>query len=263
MKKIKMTLFCASTVLFANSASAGWSIGGFIGQSNANGCSQTIDEISTTQTVSTTTEVITADFTGSSVVGEFDIIDGSAFDATDFAEFLSGATPGGSGTSISDVLTTGASLDSFIIGDDGFLDSFQNVSQVLECNVDDDNDFGFGLNIAYNFTKNWGIEAGYADLGEFSSTFSAQGAEDVSSTTIEDDAFAFYLAGTGSYYFSKKWSVTGRIGIYHLDIDTQITSNFVTFDFATVTFTEQSITSSSSTDFDNIDLISLGLRYNL
>ena len=35
MKKISLTLISLSTVLLAQSASAAWSVGGFVGQSNA------------------------------------------------------------------------------------------------------------------------------------------------------------------------------------------------------------------------------------
>ena len=39
------------------------------------------------------------------------------------------------------------------------------------------------------------------------------------------DASAAYLAATGSYYYNKKWSITGRIGIYSLDVDRSIELN--------------------------------------
>jgi len=118
------------------------------------------------------------------------------FDATDFGDFLSGATPGG-GTFItaleeSFIPTTATSSGALVT---------QSLAS-FECN-NDQSDFSYSINVAYHFNKHWGIEFGYADLGEFSSSLSAQGFDITDPPARELDASAFYLAVSGTHYYNK------------------------------------------------------------
>ena len=375
MKKINTALICASTALFANSTSAGWSVGGFIGQSSINGCrpisiapvstltTNTFDEAAFDEAFSVLTSPITFednflseeigsgdslvfDFTpfptlDSEAVNElfsrigdfitvtqdsfigtssaleasidatnetsstisasftnltpaFETVNLGTFDATDIGTFIVGATPVGAGGIIaSDIIVTeDGFIQSFQPTDDNITQSLETTNAFFECDVDDDNDIGFGLNIAYNFTKNWGIEAGYVDLGDFSATSSPQNIEVLNPQTIDINASAFYLAGTATYYYSNKWSITGRLGAYQIDVDSRFSSDSFSLlvgngiSITEFTFSETSVSSSfededvyfgTSLNYDlndkfqvqlrydnfDIDLISLGLRYNL
>ena len=365
MKKINTLLITASTVLFAQSTSAGWSVGGFVGQSRGSSlinCQPQNLPVTTLTQGFVDSEAIDAAFAeaqntapeGSSVVqtdnGVFIVendnplsfsissfvpviqfLDPSDFIITGQESFLGAAElepvflsidvptefvtidlgtisaqfdTGTPATFLADMNFTSETLVtvenplnpsdivSFLINTGTLLtepfDSISESNVLFECNNDND-DIGFGFNVGYHFTKNWGIEAGYVDLGEFSSTFSTP-VLNVSGfpQAIDTDASAFYLAGTGTYYYSKKWSVTARVGIYQLDVDSRVTSSFSVFNFETNTFSQETFSTSSSSkdedlylgtslnydfndrfqiqlrydDFD-VELISLGLRYSL
>ena len=140
------------------------------------------------------------------------------FDSTDLGDFLGAVV--GPIDAVSDVFV-GTITESF---------------GTFECQTDS-TDVGYGLNVAYNFNKTWGVEFGYVDLGEFTSEFSAPGIDPNFSPLISQrskvEASAFYLAATGSYYYNKKWSVTARAGIYRLEQDISFEGSSVSTAFST------------------------------
>ena len=78
----------------------------------------------------------------------------------------------------------------------------------------DDSDTSFGINLSYDFSKSWGVELGYTDLGD--SVISAPGLASVSASFD-----AIHLAGTGTVNFNDSWSLTGRLGVADLSGDVQ------------------------------------------
>lgn len=94
----------------------------------------------------------------------------------------------------------------------------ETTCQGLFCDLDD-SDTSYGINLSYNFTKNWGVEAGYIDFG--SATLSGVPIVPAVDARVEAEAdiSSAYLAGTATYYFSNQFSVTGRAGIGFVDAD--------------------------------------------
>lgn len=142
----------------------------------------------------------------------------------------------------------------------------------IRCDADDTSS-SVGVNIAYNFDETFGVEAGFIDLGEFTIgevSFSPAGPLIFSDLTLE--AKAAYFAGTASYFFTDRWSVTGRAGIYDVDLD--LSNEFLgSFDVdvdpdlylgASIDylFTDNFSAQLRYDDFEAIDTISLGLKYS-
>ena len=65
----------------------------------------------------------------------------------------------------------------------------------------------------YGFTKNFGVEIGYLDLGTFRETFDVGG----TSVPVSASASGFTLAAIGSLPLSERFSVIGRLGYYFHD----------------------------------------------
>ena len=146
-----------------------------------------------TTTTTNISSFISADFTGGTSVDDFEVVN---FDTIDLGDFLTGATETGDfdASDLGEFLRApSGTIPTAVVGNiiptstldiinafesDGISSSllFTESLTTFECN-NDTNDFGYGLNVAYNFNKTWGIEAGYVDLGEFSSEFSARDAE--------------------------------------------------------------------------------------
>lgn len=68
----------------------------------------------------------------------------------------------------------------------------------------DDSDTGFKIFGGYQFTKNWGAEAGYVDFG--SATASGAVSGDVGIT-------AFTFAGTGTLPLNESFALVGKLGL--------------------------------------------------
>jgi OOP family OmpA-OmpF porin len=68
-----------------------------------------------------------------------------------------------------------------------------------------DSDTGFKVNAGYDFTPNFGVEVGYADLGK--PTFTAFGA------TANAEPRSYYLAGTATYPIDQHFSVFAKAGV--------------------------------------------------
>ncbi|MES2537007.1 MAG: outer membrane beta-barrel protein [Pseudomonadota bacterium] len=60
----------------------------------------------------------------------------------------------------------------------------------------------------YEFTRNWGVELGYADLGKINNIYHT--GVDVA---LDYKTSAFYLAGTGTVPVSDQFSLFGKLGI--------------------------------------------------
>ena len=139
--------------------------------------------------------MVSADFTGGSD-SVFTIVGDDGFDPVDLGEFLSGTESPLEGT------TTEGLVQAFVLDQLSVLGTLTESFGEFECQIDS-TDVGYGVNIAYNFNKVWGLEFGYVDLGEFTTQTSVSGV-DVSPFPLSEevDASAFYLAATGSYSVS-------------------------------------------------------------
>ncbi|WP_167079696.1 porin family protein [Massilia aquatica] len=66
-----------------------------------------------------------------------------------------------------------------------------------------DSDVAIKIFTGYNFDKNFGIEAGYSDLGEI----------EAGNTGISVKGRSFYAAGTATLALNEKLSLTGKLGV--------------------------------------------------
>ena len=162
---------------------------------------------------------------------------------------------------------------------DGIATRNNVLRSIFSCDADD-SDTSIGINIAYNFSKRWGVELGYIDLGEETSTISARSGFFVSTGTstadiVRADYSAIYLVATGSWILSDKWSVTGRFGAANVEFDAALPA----IDDAVSDDTSEAMAGFSvnyhfnakwSADLrydyfdteESIDNFSLGVRYN-
>ena len=91
-----------------------------------------------------------------------------------------------------------------------------------------DTDTGKRLTVGYQFNRNWGVEAGYTDLG--SAKVYAKNPSppipDVPTYVQENpDAKGWSVAGTGTYPFNDSWSITGRLGMIDARVHDQVQSD--------------------------------------
>ncbi|PCK05585.1 MAG: hypothetical protein COA42_18135 [Alteromonadaceae bacterium] len=86
----------------------------------------------------------------------------------------------------------------------------------VDPNIDADSDIGYNLNVGYQFTKYFGIEAAYVDLGEhdynqaITSSFSVEG--NVAVRGMDVSAIA-------TLPLSEQFSLYGRVGYYLWEAD--------------------------------------------
>jgi len=85
------------------------------------------------------------------------------------------------------------------------------------CTVDD-SDTSLGLTLGYDFNETWGLELGYADLGEYVVELDILG----QTTNINLDASAPYIAGVGTLKLSEKFSLSARLGVYKASLDLSV-----------------------------------------
>ncbi len=71
----------------------------------------------------------------------------------------------------------------------------------------DDSDVGWHISGGHQFSKIWGVQAAYLDLGEVIS----------GSSTIEFDGFD--ILGTATWNINDRWSIFGELGFYSLNAD--------------------------------------------
>lgn len=82
--------------------------------------------------------------------------------------------------------------------DDG---SFSAVSR-------DEKDTAYKIFGGYQFTKNWGVEVGYADLGKLRNVYNVSGTD----ITLDGKSQVFYVAGTGTLPLSDQFSLFAKLG---------------------------------------------------
>ena len=85
----------------------------------------------------------------------------------------------------------------------------------------DETDTGWKLFGGYQFTRNWGVEFAYVDLGKttVNSRATAAGATDVYRT--EATAKGWSIAGVGTVMVSDTFGVFGKLGAFRWDYDTK------------------------------------------
>jgi len=77
----------------------------------------------------------------------------------------------------------------------------------------DDSDTAFRVFGGYMFTKNWGAELGYADLGKLTASGTVSGA----SVTADRKSTAWDVMAVGVLPFAEKFNAYGKIGFYSAD----------------------------------------------
>lgn len=92
-----------------------------------------------------------------------------------------------------------------------------------------DSTTGYRLTVGYQFTPNWGVEAGYVDLGH--GTVTARNPlpppmPDVGNfVSYRVSAKGFFAAGTGTWPIDEKWSLFARAGVIASELDFQGQTN--------------------------------------
>ena len=72
-----------------------------------------------------------------------------------------------------------------------------------------DNDTSYKIYGGYQFTKNWGVEAGYNDLGNsYNVDFTIGGLPGNGSVKVQN----WYIAGTGTLPLTDQFSIFGKLG---------------------------------------------------
>ena len=136
----------------------------------------------------------------------------------------------------------------------------------------DDSEVAGGVYGSYQFNQNWSIEAGYADLGEFSSELDQQTLAGI--TSVFYDASTVYAAGVFTLPLSDRFSVSGKLGLHNTTIDTNINIPDLVgtdrFDLDPEVYAGASLNLEISDQFsahlryDNFDVevVGVGLQYN-
>ena len=123
----------------------------------------------------------------------------------------------------------------------------------------DDSDSGFKIFGGYQFTKNWGAEAGYVDFGKAQVT----GFGDIGITALT-------FAGTGTLPLNEKFSLLGKLGLAMWDASGSASSGNDGTDLfygigARYNFNKnlsvQVEYEMLDTDTDSVNMMSVGLRY--
>lgn len=78
---------------------------------------------------------------------------------------------------------------------------FTNVSR-------DEKDSAYKIFGGYQFTKNWGLEVGYADLGKLRNVYNVSGVN----VTLDGKSHVFYVAGTGTLPVGDNFSLFAKLG---------------------------------------------------
>jgi OOP family OmpA-OmpF porin len=73
----------------------------------------------------------------------------------------------------------------------------------------DEKDTGFKFYGGYGFTRNWGAEVGFADLGKVNNVYRAG----TSNIGLNYRAKSLYAAGTGTLPLTDRFSLFGKLGI--------------------------------------------------
>lgn len=175
-------------------------------------------------------------------------------------------------------ITQTASAGDWSIGVLAGQSSFDEINEVcspiaainLGCGDVEDSDTGIGINVTYKLTNNWGFEAGYIDLGEFSTELTSS----FGSSFIGVDASVGYISGTATLPLSDTFSITGRVGAFTASGDVTssgLVSRSTDFEDDTAAtfgasldyrFTESLSLQLRYDDFDGLDLASVGLNYH-
>jgi len=82
-----------------------------------------------------------------------------------------------------------------------------------------DTDTSYRFAGGYNFSKNFGVEASYADYGKTSASGTFSGV----AFTSSGGATAFQLVGTGALPLGEQFSLTGKAGLAAVNVDVSVT----------------------------------------
>ncbi len=98
------------------------------------------------------------------------------------------------------------------IGNTSFKQGCDDVPAGLSCKK---TDYGWKGFAGYQFTRNWGIEAGYSDFGKVKANGTFMGLD----TSAEVRVWGFGLAGTGTLPLSSQFDLLGKLGVFHGVVD--------------------------------------------
>lgn len=88
----------------------------------------------------------------------------------------------------------------------------------------DDDDTGWKVYGGYQFTKNWGVEFGWVDLGEVDAKGTVLGVP----VTVKAEVDGWTLSGVGTLPFTNNFSGFAKLGIIRADVDAKASGGGVT-----------------------------------
>lgn len=121
----------------------------------------------------------------------------------------------------------------------------------------DETDTGWKLFGGYQFTRNWGVELAYVDLGKFSTNSRGTSGGSTDVFRGEGSAKGWSVAGIGTAMVSDSFGVFGKLGAFRWDFDMKC--SVATNATGTAACIAPANRSASGTDLT----YGLGLKYNL
>lgn len=103
-------------------------------------------------------------------------------------------------------------------------DGLDNLNGVTFSGSCDDTDTAWKIFGGYQFSRNWGIELGYYDNGEVTLDGTGQGGGVSVPVNAKAESSGFALSGVGTYYFTDKFGLFGKLGIVYWDIESSATA---------------------------------------
>jgi OOP family OmpA-OmpF porin len=88
----------------------------------------------------------------------------------------------------------------------------------------DDTDTGWKVYGGYQFTRNWGVEAGYIDFGKTTASGTVLGIP----VAAEAQAKGWQLVGTGTFPITAQFDAFAKLGVWRSDVDARATGPGIT-----------------------------------
>ncbi|MDD9811134.1 MAG: outer membrane beta-barrel protein [Gammaproteobacteria bacterium] len=85
-----------------------------------------------------------------------------------------------------------------------------------------DKDIGIKLYAGHNLHKNFAVEAGFIDFGEFKPRLAVSGGRRIDRGLIKISGKSLFIAGMGKVHVHPKANLFGKIGLHRWDIETGI-----------------------------------------
>jgi len=93
-----------------------------------------------------------------------------------------------------------------------------------------DKDTGIKLYVGHNLHKNFAVEAGFIDFGEFKSNFAFNDNGRIAHGLVKISGKSLFVAGMGKIHVHPKVTLFGKVGLHRWDIEAGIEGEFDSID---------------------------------